>query len=191
MTTVRRPRFDPRAILAALELAEVDYVLIGGLAHVLRGADVVTRGVDICPSFAGGNVGRLDQTVINLGPTGPRGRRIRIDAETLAGQPILRPTTVVGELGIVAAPAGIPNGYVELRRAATREEVGGSVRVLVASAGDLAAMAAALGRKTDLERLAMLRRMAEREAKRQAARVGPDRHDAQVSSRRSGPHIRH
>lgn len=36
--------FDPRAPLAALEATYVDYVLIGGLAQVLRGVDVTTRG---------------------------------------------------------------------------------------------------------------------------------------------------
>jgi hypothetical protein len=50
----RRAEFDPRAILAGLERSYVDYVVIGGLAQVLRGADHVTAGVDICPSFTAG-----------------------------------------------------------------------------------------------------------------------------------------
>ena len=190
MTAGRELGFDPRAILAALEAAEVDYVLIGGLAQVLRGADVVTRGVDICPSFAGGNLRRLDQAVSDLHPTSTRSLRIPIDAETVAGRPILSRTTVVGELGVVAAPAGIPNGYVDLRRAATREAIGGAVRPLVASAGDLAAMAAALGRNQDVKRLAMLRRLAELEAKGQTPRARAGRRAAEASSRWPGPHIR-
>jgi hypothetical protein len=48
----RRTEFDPHAILAGLERNYVDYVLIGGLAQVPRGADHVTAGLGICPSFA-------------------------------------------------------------------------------------------------------------------------------------------
>jgi hypothetical protein len=62
----RRPPFDPRATLAALERNYVDYVLIGGLAQVLRGANHVTDGVDICPSFAAGNLDRLSRAVADL-----------------------------------------------------------------------------------------------------------------------------
>ena len=62
----RRTAFDPRAILAALERNYVDYVLIGGLARVLRGTDEITNGVDICPSFLGENIVRLERAVAEL-----------------------------------------------------------------------------------------------------------------------------
>jgi hypothetical protein len=38
-----------RLHLAALHRNYVNYVLIGGLARVIRGADEVTGGVDVCP----------------------------------------------------------------------------------------------------------------------------------------------
>jgi hypothetical protein len=51
--------FDPRGLLSALHRHYVSYVLIGGLARVIRGADEVTSGVDICPSLRHDNVERL------------------------------------------------------------------------------------------------------------------------------------
>lgn len=49
--TPARPSFDPRGVLTALEREYVAYVLIGGLARVLRGTDETTGGVDVW-SFA-------------------------------------------------------------------------------------------------------------------------------------------
>ena len=43
--------FDPRGLLAALHRNDVSYVLIGGLARVIRGTDEVTSGVDVCPAL--------------------------------------------------------------------------------------------------------------------------------------------
>jgi hypothetical protein len=162
-----RQQFDPRAILAALEHNYVDYVVMGGLARVLRGADEVTGGVDICPSCATGNLERLDRALGELGvaagETAPR-----LDDETLAARPVVRCTTAAGPLNLVASPAGAPNGFVDLRRTATNEDLGHGMRPLVASTGDLARMAAALGRDQDLARLRDLRRIIELEVDRQA-----------------------
>lgn len=158
--------FDPLAVIAALEGAYVDYVLIGGLAQVLRGADVWTGSVDICPSFAAGNIQRLAKAVETLG-VGERSRkRLELSEQALAAQPILRLSTSAGQLGIAGSPAGVPNGFIELRRAASHEDLGNGMRPLVAGTADLAAMAAALGREQDKERLRMLRRIVELEATR-------------------------
>jgi hypothetical protein len=158
----RRNSFDPLTILAALERNYVSYVLIGGLAQVLRGADLVSTGVDICPSFAKSNLDHLNHALIELDAVG-------LDEETLTREPVAEVMTRAGELKVIASPAGVPNGYVDLRRAAGREDLGHGVRPLVASAGDLAAMAAALGRDTDLQRLPALRQIVELETHRRQA----------------------
>lgn len=156
--------FDPRAILAALERSYVDYVLIGGLARVLRGSYEITHGVDVCPSFAASNLERLEQAAHELGSVTTRRGRPGFGELALEEPSALK--TRVGELKIVAAPAGVPNGFVDLRRAATREDLGGGVRPLVASTADLARMAAALHRPQDVERLRELRRIMELEVER-------------------------
>jgi len=166
MTAARAQDFDPLSILAALEGGYVDYVLIGGLAQVLRGVDVVTNGVDICPSFARGNLDRLGSA---LGELVVVDGVSRVTEEALADEPVVRLQTDAGTLQVVGSPAGVPNGFVELRRAASREDLGGGLRPLVASSGDLAAMAAALHRPADLDRLAMLRRVVELESDRAVA----------------------
>lgn len=157
--------FDPREILAALERHYVDYVLIGGLARVLRGTGELTRGVDICPSFSATSIRRLGEALDELhardGRTVPK-----LDEQLLARRPLLALSTGAGPLNIVGAPAGAPNGFVDLRRGATKEDLGYALRPLVASTPDLARMAAALSRDEDLPRLRQLRRIIELEANR-------------------------
>ena len=170
------------AILAALERGYVSYVLIGGLAQVLRGADLLTTGVDICPSFVKNNLDRLSDAINELGVAGADGRPVALDEEALTREPVLEVFTGAGDLRVIPSPAGVPNGYVDLRRAASREDLGQGVRPVVASAGDLAAMAAALGREQDLERLPALRRIVELEADRQPA---PERAATPTPPRRS------
>lgn len=162
----RRPEsFDPRGIIAALERNYVSYVLIGGLAQVLRGADRVTDGVDICPSLATDNLGRLEAAASELDAPGSAHPVIVLNDEALTGEPVSLPTRA-GTLRIVGFPTGAPKGFVDLRRAATKEHLGHGLQPLVASVGDLARMAAALHRDQDIVRLPELRQIIELEADR-------------------------
>jgi hypothetical protein len=159
--------FNPGVILAALERNYVDYVLIGGLARVLRGAPELTRGVDVCPSVAASNVEHLAQAVRELNGR-PAGRgQPTLDQLGLAAEEPIALTAGAGELKIVAVPAGVPTGFADLRRAATREDLGRGVRPLVASTADLARMTAALRREQHIERLRALRRILELEVERE------------------------
>jgi hypothetical protein len=147
--------FDPRGVLAALERDYVAYVLIGGLARVLRGTDETTDGVDICPSLRADSVQRLERALEALG----------VDARSLdlQHQVVVTFDTPSGVVKVVPEPAGTRKGYEDLRRAATREHLGHGLRPNVASVADLARMAAALGRDQDLNRLPELRRILELE----------------------------
>ena len=161
--------FDPRAILAALERNYVDYVLIGGLARVLRGSYEIARGVDVCPSFGEDNIARLTQAVGELEAQSADGRKLVFDERTLGDKDVVAFSTAAGELKIVPSPAGAPNGFVDLRRAATKEHLGHGLQPLVTSTGDLARMAAALHRDRDVARLPELRRIMELEVDRELA----------------------
>jgi hypothetical protein len=108
--------FDPRAILAVLERNYVNYVLIGGLARVIRGADEVTRGVDISPSFARENLDRLVTALAELDARRLGGKALTLSDESLARE-VIELSTSAGELKIVACPAGAPSA---LRGPATR-----------------------------------------------------------------------
>ncbi|HET6867301.1 MAG TPA: hypothetical protein VFH80_15380 [Solirubrobacteraceae bacterium] len=175
--------FDPRTIIATLERNYVDYVLIGGLAQVLRGADVVTSGVDICPSFAGDNLARVTAACRELEARARDGHPLTFDEASLMAAPVVKMSTTAGQLNVVGSPAGVPGGYVALRRSATREDLGHGVRPLVAATGDLATMAAALHREQDRARLPMLRRIVELEVERAPA-------VAQTPATRSRPQSR-
>jgi hypothetical protein len=159
-------------------------VLIGGLAQVLRGADHVTAGVDICPSFAAGNLERLSRAVVDLGAKRFDGEPLELTDETLGSEAVVSLATSAGPLQIIGSPAGAPKGFVDLRRAATKEHLGQGIQPLVASVGDLARMAAALDRDQDLPRLGQLRRIMELEANREQT-LSPPSPSARQPSRTS------
>jgi hypothetical protein len=159
---VERGRFDPIGILATLDRHRVSYVLIGGLARVIHGAEELAVGVDVVPSLRPENLRRLERALGDLGATARNGKPPAL------GDHIPTPLaleTAGGELKIVPEPAGTA-GYDDLRRAAAREPLGSGVRPSVASVGDLSRMLAARGRESDLPRLRSLRRLAELEQRR-------------------------
>jgi hypothetical protein len=136
--------FDPRGLLAALHRNYVSFVLIGGLARVIRGTDELTNGVDICPSLRPRNVELLGKALEELEAGRADRRRLSVEEESLRQEPVLRLRTSRGELKVVAEPAGTRRGFEDLRRGATREHIGEGLRPEVASVPDLARMSAAL-----------------------------------------------
>jgi hypothetical protein len=159
-------RFEPRAILASLERSGATYMIIGGLARVLRGADEITTGVDICPIVTVPNLARLERALEELETRRVDGGDLVVSEQSLSDNNVLELATPYGELKVVTAPAGVPRGFVALRAAATKENLGHGLQPYVASAGDLSAMAAALHRDQDVARLPQLRRIMELEVDR-------------------------
>jgi hypothetical protein len=155
-------RFDPYAILTALERQRVTYVLIGGFARIIQGTEELTNGLDLTPSTRGENLRRLALALDDLDARALNGERPELNRDLVRG-PVLELRTDTGELKIVSEPAGTRGGYDDLRRAATREPIGKGLRPRVASIGDLARMLAALGRGQDLPPLQQLRTLAELE----------------------------
>jgi hypothetical protein len=155
-------RFDPYAILTALERQRVSYVLIGGFARIIQGTEELTNGLDLTPSTRAENLRRLAVALDDLEASLPNGVRTELERDLDRG-PVLDLHTSAGELKIVPEPAGTRGGYDDLRRAATREPIGRGLRPRVASIGDLARTLAALGREQDLPPLQQLRTLAELE----------------------------
>jgi hypothetical protein len=158
---VSEQRFDPYATLAALEGRRVAYVLIGGFARVVQGTEELTRGLDLTPSLHGDNLKRLALAFDDLDAERVDGQPIALDATTIRAESVIELRTRGGQVRIVPEPAGTRGGYDDLRRAASREPLGRGLRPLVASIGDLARMAAALGREQDMTPLRQLRILAE------------------------------
>jgi len=155
------PGFDPLGLLQTLDRHRVTYIVIGGFARVVQGAEEITRGVDIVPSMREENLRRLDAALQDLGAHQPDGTEPNL-LEPDSREPVIELATERGELKIVSEPAGT-QGYEDLRRAATREHLGQGVRPSVASIGDLSRMISALGREQDIPKVLAMRRLAELE----------------------------
>jgi hypothetical protein len=155
-------RFDPLAIVAAFERQMATYVIVGGLARVLQGADELTRGVDITPSLRERNLQRMEAALESLEAQPHDRKRSPLAGRIGRGEEVISYRTRVGELKIVPAPEGT-RGYDDLRRRSRREYLGRGVRAEVASINDLSRMLAARGREQDLELLLGMRRLHELE----------------------------
>jgi hypothetical protein len=160
--STRSERFDPYALLTALEGQRVTYILIGGFARIIQGTEELTHGLDLVPSVRPENLRRLGLALDDLDARLPNGKRPALGRD-LSAQAVLELRTGAGELKIVPEPVGTRGGYDDLRRAATREPIGKGLRPSVASIGDLARMLAALGREQDIPPLQQLRTLAELE----------------------------
>jgi hypothetical protein len=68
-------------------------VPVGGVTQVLRGADYVTTGSDICPSFALRNLERLTAAIAGLGATRLDGEPLEVTDEALGKETAILLTT--------------------------------------------------------------------------------------------------
>lgn len=159
-----RASFDPRTILAAFQRADATFVVIGGLARVLRGSDEVTWTVDICPSLIDANRARVQAALDELEAELVQARKGSRAKKDPGQQPVLRFSTDAGAVNVVPAPAGVPRGYEALRTGATVEHLGGGLRPSVACTADLVTMAAASGRREDATLVPRLQRILQLEA---------------------------
>ena len=155
------PPFDPLSALRALRDADVDFVLIGGVAARLHGSPSLTRDIDICYSRDRENVERLATALESLHA---RLRSVddsvpfRLDATTLLAGANFTFTTDVGDIDVLALPAGV-DGYEDLAKNADVVDLDG-VSILVTTLDDLIRMKRAAGRAKDraeVEILAALR----------------------------------
>ncbi|MBV9166965.1 MAG: hypothetical protein JO321_14330 [Solirubrobacterales bacterium] len=163
MSDPLRSELDAQEILRRLTARGVDFIVVGGIAAVLHGSAQMTFDLDICYATDRSNIEALAEVLLEL-----RARLKDVqdevpfaaDAQTLRRVEMLTLSTDLGELDVLARPAGSP-GYESLRRSAERFDLGG-YSVLVASIDDLVAMKLAAGRTKDLaaaEELAAIQRL--------------------------------
>jgi hypothetical protein len=155
-------RFDPYAILAELEQANVYYVVVGALARVIQGSDEVTRGVDVSPSLRPQNLDRLQGALENLHARRVDGQALELGEVDPEREAVIELTSEAGEIKVVLQPAGT-RGYEDLRHRANREPLGRGLRPSVASPGDLVRMLEAHEREPDPLVLETMRRVLELE----------------------------
>jgi hypothetical protein len=152
-------RFDPYALLEALERHRVGYIVVGGIGRVLHGSGELTDGLDVVPSMQPESLRRLGLALDDLNARNAEGKPAVVERD-LVGRPVLELSTDAGELKIVPEPAGT-RGYDDLRRRAQRQPLGKGLRPSVASVDDHARMLAVLGRDQDRQPLQTLQRVIE------------------------------
>ncbi len=149
--------FDPLRVLETLVDGGVSFVLIGGVATRLHGSPSLTRDVDICYERSNENLERLVE-VLRASNARLRGvdedLPFLLDAKTLAAGANFTFVTELGDVDILAIPAGV-NGYDELARSADRIDLDG-FEILLASLGDLIKMKRAAARPKDLKEVEIL-----------------------------------
>ena len=152
-------RFNPAAILAALERYEVRYVLIGGLAANAHGVRRTTRDVDVIVERSRENLERLAEAARELEVGSPvidsRRRELDpLDPRDLERAANISLDTIEGELDVKNEAKGAPPFDRLAGRAVVVEGFG--TRVPVAGLDDVIALNRAAGRDVDLRDIADL-----------------------------------
>jgi predicted nucleotidyltransferase len=145
------PELRLLALLGRLGRAEVDFVVVGGVAVAFQGYGRATKDLDITYATDHENLGRLGDVLVALNAR-LRGVAEDVpfvpDGRTLARTRLLTLDTDDGSLDLLADPPGAPP-YRTLRERADRVDLDGVV-VAVAALDDLLAMKRAAGRPQDL-----------------------------------------
>lgn len=157
------PAIDFRRIVHLLTDAGVKFVIIGGVALHLHGADNLTLDMDISFARDRANTDTLAQ-VLSAQKARYRGFPVDlpcfIDGQMLRNATNLTLETLVGDFDLLAEPEGV-DGFAGLWERATVMEIDG-LAVRVASLDDLAAMKRVANRPKDqahLMQIAALQRL--------------------------------
>lgn len=144
------PAFDE--LLQRLAAAEVDFVVVGGLALNAWGVVRGTKDVDIVVAPEPENLKRVAEVAVAAGGHAQKGEALLGSSASIAaaladGEQVAIETNL-GRLDIVQGLDGVPS-YAELCSRAVEAEILG-VTVAVCSIDDLKAMKRAAGRTRDL-----------------------------------------
>jgi hypothetical protein len=162
-------RYDPIAPMLALADANVDFVVIGGVAAQVHGSAQLTFDLDVAYARSQRNVTQIVGVLQSLHAElrgVPSGLPFLLDERTLKAGANLTFATDFGSLDLLAEPAGAPS-YDKLRADAVSQDVDGR-SVNFASIDHLIAMKEATGRVKDKNAAAELRLLAD-EIRRRAS----------------------
>jgi predicted nucleotidyltransferase len=147
---LNEPAFDE--LLRRLAEADVEFVVVGGLALNAWGVVRGTKDVDVVISKASDNVKRVAEVAVAAGGHVQRGEALLGTpfsiAAALADGDQVAIETDLGRLDVVQGLDGVPD-FEELRSRAVEAEILGST-VWICSRNDLKAMKRAAGRTRDL-----------------------------------------
>jgi hypothetical protein len=132
---------DPAGIFAALDDHGVAYVVIGGLAAVIRGSTAMTNDADIVPDRSPTNLARLSEALRALdarlrSDTDPEGVPFDPHPALLAQVTTINLSTRCGDLDLAVTPSGIDGGFDQLDAACDTYDLYGR-QVKIASLADI------------------------------------------------------
>ncbi|MFT4229082.1 MAG: hypothetical protein QM602_02205 [Microbacterium sp.] len=154
------PEQDSDALIAALVMHEVRFVLIGGLAAILQGSPFPTEDLDITPERDEENLERLSCALTALDArvctqTEPDGLPFSHSSSSLAAAGVWNLVTRYGRLDISFVPNGTA-GFPDLDATALDMNIEG-VSIRVASLADIIRSKQAANRPKDQRVLPTLR----------------------------------
>lgn len=158
---------DFERIVSTLSRHGVRYVLVGGAAAVAHGSTLTTEDVDVTPARDRPNLDRCAAALRELharirAPDEPNGVAFPVDGGFLAAMPLmLNLVTDAGDVDLVMAPSGFPEGYDTLAPRAIELDFGDGRTVLVAALDDVIASKRSANRPKDRYALPYLEALAD------------------------------
>ena len=104
--------FDPVPLIEALAIAEVDFVVIGGVAGGMHGSAYGTFDLDVAHARDRPNLDRLAAALAGLGATlrgAPADLPFQLDSKTIENGSHFTFSTPHGALDILSDPIGAPS----------------------------------------------------------------------------------
>jgi hypothetical protein len=146
---------DYKRLFDSLAERDVAFVIVGGVALVLRGSARSTFDIDLCYDRRAENLQRLSKALLPFKPTlrgAPADLPFRLDRETLASGLNFTLDTTAGPVDLLGEVAGLGTYNVVVRLSSTLATYGHDVKVLTLEGLERAKRAA--GRPKDLIDLA-------------------------------------
>lgn len=147
------PPFEPERVVAALNHAAAEYVIVGGLAVAAHGYVRATRDLDLVPNDERGNMRRLAACLTALGGEHPITGTL--DAAALGRPASFKVRTRHGDVQVLNRMPGIPP-FTQLAADTVLIRLSDDAVAPVCSLGHLRAMKLAAGRPRDLADVAEL-----------------------------------
>lgn len=154
-------------LVQLLRAADVDFVIIGGLAATLHGAARFTQDVDIVYSRTPENIRRLANALVSIRPYlrgAPRGLPFIWDEETVRKGMNFTLTTELGDLDVLGEVVG--GGRFEDLFGESTEVIAFGSPVQLVNLNTLIRLKRAAGRPKDFEALAELEALLEEKSRR-------------------------
>ena len=145
---------NPERILPILNQAEVEYVIIGGVALVAHGSARATFDIDICYKRSKANIDKLCQALKPFHPRlrgAPKDLPFRLDPKTVAAGLNFTLVTDLGDIDLLGEVAGL--GFYDAVFQSSQTKKIGKISSRVLSLDGLYRAKNAAGRGKDIDAL--------------------------------------